>query len=131
MVGFLMLNTIVRCLLYVFVRFFKMAEGVEKHWAAVIDSHHDGKKSGGIFKTLLGFSISCMFVYQTLARYRETGSTKDRPRSGCPCDLCTQKRTHAVCECIGIWKFLRGPWVVFSKMIYIWVLTNTQQGIYW
>ncbi len=34
-----------------------------------------------------------MYVYQTLARYRETGSKKDRPYSGPPCDTCTQKQS--------------------------------------
>ncbi len=39
-----------------------------------------------------------MFVYQTLARYRETGSTNDQLCSSRPCDIRTQKQIHAVCE---------------------------------
>ncbi len=76
------MNTVVRHMLYVFVLFLKMAQGVEEHRAAVIVLHRIGKKSGEIFKTLQSLGISCTFVYQTLAQYRETGSTKARPPNG-------------------------------------------------
>ncbi len=42
----IIVNTVVRCMLYVFVLVFKMAQGVEEHQAAVITLHHIGKKSG-------------------------------------------------------------------------------------
>ncbi len=41
-----------------------------------------------------------MFIYQTLALYPETGSTKNQPRGGSPRDIRTQNRIHAVRECI-------------------------------
>ncbi len=74
------MNTVVCCILFI-VLFFKMAQRVAEHRAAVIALNHAGKKSGEIFKTLQVLGISCMFVYQTLAGYRETGSMKDWPRS--------------------------------------------------
>ncbi len=39
-----------------------------------------------------------MFVYQTLAQYREICSLKDQPHGGRPHDICAQKRIHTVCE---------------------------------
>ncbi len=101
MVNFSMLdtmNTVVRCMLNVFILFFKMVQGVEEHRAAVITLHHVGKKSGEIFKTLQGLCISHIFVYQTLAWCRETGSMKDQPHSGHLRDIHTQKRIHAAHE---------------------------------
>ncbi len=85
------MNIAVCHMLYVFVLFFKMVQRVEEHRAAVIALHHVGKKSD---------EISRMFVYQTLARYRESSSTKDQPRSGHPRDIRTQKQIYAVRECI-------------------------------
>ncbi len=56
-----------------------------------------------------------MFVYRTLARYRETGSTKDQPRSGRPHDIRTQKRIHTARE--HIWRnLLRKPKVMSRDM---------------
>ncbi len=76
------MNTVVRLMLYMFVHFFKMVRRVEEHRAAVIALYRIGKKSGEIFKTLQDLDISHMFIYQTLARYREIGSTKDQPHGG-------------------------------------------------
>ncbi len=98
---FLMLNTmntVVRHMLYVFVLFFKMVQRLEEHRAAIITLYRIGKKSGELFKTLQGLGISHMLVYQALGWYKETGSTKYRPRSSHPRDIRTQKRIHAVCE---------------------------------
>ncbi len=71
------MNTVVHHVLYVFVLFFKMAQGVMEHRTDIMALHRVGKKSGEIFKTLQGLGVSCMFVYRTLARYGESGSTKD------------------------------------------------------
>ncbi len=82
------MNTIVCGILYMFVLFFKMVQEVEEHQATVTALHHIGKKSGEIFKTFQGPGILCMFVYQPLAQYTETGSMKDRPCSGRSSDIC-------------------------------------------
>ncbi len=46
------MNTVVRRMLYMFVLFFKMAQGVEEHRVTVIALHLVGKKFDEIFKTL-------------------------------------------------------------------------------
>ena len=40
-------------------------------------------------------------VYDTVARFKELGDDKDRPRSGCPCTACTPKIIIVV-------RFMRG-----------------------
>ncbi len=92
-----MMNTEVCSMLYVFVLFFKMAQGVEEHRTAIIALPRIGMKSGEIFKTFQGLSVSCMFVYQTLALYRESGSPKGRPGSDRPRVIFIHKNESVQC----------------------------------
>ena len=55
-----------------------------------------GKSNSFIFKALKPLGISRMFVWRTIKRYRETSSVDDRPRSGRPRTVRTDKAIKAV-----------------------------------
>ena len=61
----------------------------------IIDFHNAGMSIKKI-KNLLKVPIST--VYDAVARYKELGNAKDRPRSGCPRSAHTKENIKAVCE---------------------------------
>jgi transposase len=59
---------------------------------------NNGEKPGKIFKDLKKLGVKRDFVYRTIRRYKETGSSKDRQRSGRPRSVRTKKVMKAVRE---------------------------------
>ena len=67
---------------------------MSKHHA-IIKLHHAGVSNSIIIKQL---KVSKSTVYDIVARFKELGDDKDRPRSGCPHRACTPKIIKAAHE---------------------------------
>ena len=61
----------------------------------IIELHCMGVSNSMIIKQL---KVPKSTVCNTVARFKELGDDKDRPRSGCPCTAHTPKIIKAVCE---------------------------------
>ena len=59
-----------------------MEWGEYENRVTVIALHRVGKSAGEIFQLLKKLKFTRLFVYQTIQRFLETGSVKDRPREG-------------------------------------------------
>ena len=61
-----------------------MMEGLKELRCAVLALYKEGKKQVEILKLLKHHKVNRMFIYRTIRRFTETGTTEDRPRSGRP-----------------------------------------------
>ena len=61
-----------------------LPRAMKEYRDVVIKLFARGERSGDIFRRLKSYGVKRNFVYTTIRRYRETGSVKDRARSGRP-----------------------------------------------
>mgnify|MGYP002716655119 CR=1 FL=1 len=70
--------------------------GVYENRIAVLALFRCGKRAKDIFSTLKPLGISERFVFRTIARFKQTGETVDRVRSGRPRCVRTKEVVNAV-----------------------------------
>ncbi|KAI6654525.1 MhmaT1 transposase [Oopsacas minuta] len=71
---------------------------MESERSAIIELHMAGKSPSEILKLLNIAKGRRAFIYRTINRYKETGDTVDKPRSGRPCSVTTSALKKVVRE---------------------------------
>ena len=64
--------------------------------SAIVELFVNGNTPSEIMKTLGIHKERRMFVYRTIQRYKDTGDTSDRSRSGRPISVTTQRMKNIV-----------------------------------
>ena len=76
--------------------FFTLLDIMDEKRSAVVGLFRAGKTASEIFRLLKNGGVKRAFVYRTIKRYKETGSTKDRPGRGRPASALTPAAVRKV-----------------------------------
>ena len=76
--------------------FFNLLDVMDEKRSPVVGLYRAGKTAGEIFRLLKNGGVKRASVYWTIKRYKETGSTKDRPGRGRPASALTPAAVRKV-----------------------------------
>ena len=69
---------------------------MEKNRVAIVNLYLQGKSQSEILKILNFPKTSRKLIYRTIKRYRDTGSTSDKQRSGRPTSVTTTQKRKVI-----------------------------------